>query len=482
MKKMLLRLLLLPGGLETAEAWAAALEGGNKGGEDSSVLDGEEEEDSACAPLIAAMDEVVPYLPDYSAVSSKLKALMAYVDASQVDRLVQGWLRRTPALGGPFRRWILREWLECSHLTSAEPGMLLQWRRALLVAVTNETVKSLKWTLLKRLSAVDEVISEQLEDSEDAAGGQLQSIETVEELLDFCWVHANQLSTCSLLCAAKLHALAVRTQRNAISLAEDDDVLVRLRWSTLLKPVLFKPLLQHAVALKVFRGSITASQLWMSEDLAALVRLVDLATRETLLMGMRAGRDELENAFAGGAEYVYSSASQAAALSPAEDAVRKYVRALPAEKRKLLLAELERDLDEAPPHMFPHIFMFLGLIISSAENQELVGNAVGILYALFVRRSHDVSSCLDVLALQVGLSLSSHPLLQTKTSLYIQTVESLSEMATLHVEPQLKWTARMALQQLLFECDVQLLQAAHSTLSNFLPFDLSHLVTIRLGS
>uniref|UniRef100_H3GXA0 Uncharacterized protein n=1 Tax=Phytophthora ramorum TaxID=164328 RepID=H3GXA0_PHYRM len=223
MKKMLLRLLLLPGGLETAEAWAAALEGGNKGGEDSSVLDGEEEEDSACAPLIAAMDEVVPYLPDYSAVSSKLKALMAYVDASQVDRLVQGWLRRTPALGGPFRRWIL------------QPGMLLQWRRALLVAVTNETVKSLKWTLLKRLSAVDEVISEQLEDSEDAAGGQLQSIETVEELLDFCWVHANQLSTCSLLCAAKLHALAVRTQRNAISLAEDDDVLAETSWKTRLR-------------------------------------------------------------------------------------------------------------------------------------------------------------------------------------------------------------------------------------------------------
>src|SRR5512145_419328 len=118
-RETLLRLLVVAEGLETVEEWAEVLEDGVEPQQEEPVRD--EEQEGGRAPLVKAVDEVVPYLPEYSAVSPKLKALMGYCASAysdQVNRLVQGWLQR----GGrqvsslPFRRWVLRDWLNCSHL------------------------------------------------------------------------------------------------------------------------------------------------------------------------------------------------------------------------------------------------------------------------------------------------------------------------------------------------------------------------------
>lgn len=490
-KETLLRLLLLHDGLETAEAWAATLEDRREQDVATDAVVRHDEQEGGRAPLIAAIELVVPHLPDYSAVSSQLKALMCYsekVSSAQVNLLVQGWLQQAHSVR--FRRWVIRDWLKCSHLTSAEPTELLQWRHALMVATTNETVKPLKRTLLGFLNALDETIETRSEGDENSitSAAASQSIETVEDLLDFCFLHVEQLASCSLLCAAKLHALAVRTQRSAIKLLEDDEVMVRLRWSLMLKPMLFKPLLQHAVALKAVPGKITASQLWASEALAGLVALVDIASRESILLEMTATRDELERVFTCGAEHIHDSASKPKGPSVLEAAVGKYVQTLSVETKKLLLAELERDLDEAPPHLFPHIFMFFGLNLSATllsttpEDQGLLIEAVDILFALFDRRSHDADSCLDVLGLLLQLSLADNPIWLDDSPLYLETIESLSETATLQVEPKLKWAAKMALQELLVECDVHLLARNQATLSQLLPPCTMRLVTIQLGS
>ncbi|CAI5731918.1 unnamed protein product [Peronospora destructor] len=99
------------------------------------------------------------------------------------------------------------EW-KVVHLTMAmDPVVLLQWRHVLLIATTNETVKSLKRTLLRFLSVVNETIEAHSERDKVLAASQpaLQSVETVETLLDFCFLHAEQLASYSLLCAAKMH-------------------------------------------------------------------------------------------------------------------------------------------------------------------------------------------------------------------------------------------------------------------------------------
>ncbi|KAG3073987.1 hypothetical protein PI125_g22123 [Phytophthora idaei] len=490
--------LLLNDDVVTTEAWAAELEDVGKRGDaigavNHSVVDGEEEESRA--PLIRAINEVVPYLPDYKMVSAKLKALMSYVVGeylNQVDELVQRWLR-----GGHhsvhFRRWVIRDWLECSHLTSADPVALLQWRHALFVAAINETVKPLKRTLLEYVNAVDEAIEDEFEGDDDheetteTPGVVMQSIKTVEELLDFCFLHAEQLASGSLLCAAKLQALAVRAQRSSVKLAGDGEVLVRLRWSLMLKPMLFKPLLQHAIALKTIPGKITASQLWNSKELERLVGLVDITDWMTTLEEMYASRGELERAFTSGVEHIHNSSLKAKERSVVEAAVPEYFGSLSGEKRKSLVVGLERDLDEAPPHLFPYVFMFFGLVLSAMislpvpEDQDLVVEAVSILFALFDRRSHDVDSCLDVLGLLVRLQVAAN-FIWHDNALYLQTIESLSETATLQVESELKWAARMALQQLLFECDVRLLQHNKLSLSKLLHPRTMRLVSIRLGS
>ncbi|KAG7378692.1 hypothetical protein PHYPSEUDO_009761 [Phytophthora pseudosyringae] len=495
MRKEALLSLLLRDELETVGAWAAALGRGDRHSTAADAVASDEEEEGGRAPLITAIDEVVPYLPDYSAVSTELKALMSYAEeaySNQVNRLVQGWLQRPHSVH--FRRWVLRDWLKCSHLTSAEPAALVQWRLALFVAATDETVKPLKRTLLECLSAVNEAVEARFQEDEDGdvasktPSAALQSLETVEALLDFCFLHAEQLASCSLLCAAKLHALARRTQRSAVKLAEDDGVLVRVRWSLMLKPVLFKPLLRHAIALKTVSGNMTAGQLWTSDELAGLVGLADADGQVTMLEELSASRLALERAFTFGAEHIHSSASGTRGRSVVEAAAGKYVEALPAEKRASLFAELERDLDEAPPHLFPHIFVFFKLILSpmlsssSRENQGLIVKAVNILIALFHRRSHDAESCLDALGLLLRQSLAASPIWSNNPPFYVQAIESLSEAATLQVEPTLKWAARMALYQLLFECDVQLLHRYRSNLSKLLPPRTTRLVSIRLGN
>ncbi|KAJ8518070.1 hypothetical protein ON010_g18250 [Phytophthora cinnamomi] len=494
-KATLLRLLLLGEGLETKDGWAAVVRGGSEWAEGQDALAEGGEAEEAHTELLAAIEEVVPHLPDYSAVSTKLKALLGYAAGTypgEVDQLVQGWLQRTPGYGVPFRRWVLRDWLKCSQLTSADPKALLQWRHALFEAATSETVTSMKRTLLEYIDAVDATLGDRFDGANDSMSlwspstAALQSIETVVDLLDFCWMHAEQLASCSMLCAAKLHALAVRTKRSANKLAEDEEVMVRLRWSLTLNPLLFKPLLQHAIALKVLPGKMMASPAWMSDGLSSLVGVVDISNRERILAELKATREELEHAFTSGARHVHTPATNVKKYSVVEDPTAKYVESLSADKKKLVLAELERDLDDAPPHLFPHVFMIFKLVIRelllTAQGSELLVDAVGSLFSLFDRRSHDPVSCLDALGLLLQLSLSSHPLWGYNTPFYLKTVESLSGTAIIQAEPRVKWAARMALQQLLFECDVQLLHSTQSNLCHLLPASTMRFVSIRLGS
>ncbi|GMF14433.1 unnamed protein product [Phytophthora lilii] len=486
MDKSLLLRLLLADGLETADEWGATLDDAGEGREDAAE---EEDAESDGGELLAAIDEVVPYLPDYSAACSKLKALLLFLEGAysgQVDRLVQGWLQRTPPLSVPFRRWVLRDWLKCSHLLEADDVALQRWKHALLVAATNETVRPLKQTLLKCLGEVDETLTRRGESGNELLTRSLevsQSILTVDELLDFCWMHAEELATCSLLCAAKLHALAIQTQRSAMKLAEDDGVLVRVRWSLMLKPMLFKPLLQHTVALKTLSGKITMSPLWSSDELCDLVELIDLASRESILAEMTATRVELKRAFASGAQHLHGMTVKTKERPIAEAGAMKYAGGLSTKEKKQLVAELGRDLAKAPSHLFPHVFMFFSCVLRTAtsEDSDLLVEALRILFALFNHRSHDPNSALDILGLLLRGSLAAKPVWLANSALYLDTTELLSEAATMQTEPTAKWAAKMALQQLLFECDVRLLAVHQSTLSRLLPQHLERLISLRLG-
>ncbi|CAH0478776.1 unnamed protein product [Peronospora belbahrii] len=484
----LLRLLLVHKGFETAEEWDSILNNDRVMKDiamENALVDMEEQKKRSLL-LITAIDDVVPYLPEYSTVSMKLKALMQYSEKAysiQVNRLVQGWLQQIQHTSR-FRKWILFDWLECSHLMSTDPLMLLQWRHALVVATINETIKSLKRKLLGFLNAVNETMEAQFEGDTVLTATQqaVQSLETVEKLFDFYFLHAEQLASCSFLCAAKVHALAVRTQRSALKLSQDEEVMVRLRWSLMVKPMLFKPLLQHAVAMKTIADSISSSQLWTSTTLSEFVSMVDMTSREKLLVKMAAARDDLERAFSHNAKHIYSTTSKPRGLSILEATVSRYVEDLSTKKIKLLLAELERDLDEAPPYLFPHIFIFLALILgailssSVPKVQHLTIDAISILFTLFQRRPHDVNSVLDVLNLILDLSVADNSIWLNNSRVYLETIESLCEMITIHIDDKLQWTVRMALHQLILECDISLVQSNKSTLLQVLPSHTKRLI------
>lgn len=238
-KAALLRLLLLGEPLDTAEKWKTALE---KGEEEGALQQEEKMEE-----LRTAVENIVPNLPDYSAVGPQLRALMTI--CASADSMVIGWLQRSD-LSRQFRRWVLQDWLTCCPVTLADCEIALQWKHALFVAAVHETERELKRTLLERLAAVDAELETRWP-AKDERVETATRLDSVEELLDFYFANAERLATCSLLCAAKLHALAVKTKRSAEELAECDDVVVRLRSALELKPMLFKPLLQHAVALKI---------------------------------------------------------------------------------------------------------------------------------------------------------------------------------------------------------------------------------------
>ncbi|KAL3669115.1 hypothetical protein V7S43_005498 [Phytophthora oleae] len=492
-KKTLLRLLLLHE-FETAEAWAGALTDEGEDISETYNVEKDREEQLERAPLIAAIDEVVPYLPDYSALSVKLKALIKLADdtySSQVNHLVQGWLQQS-GHSVQFRKWVFCDWLKCSHVTSTDPDELLQWRYALVVAVTNETVKLLKRTLLGLLGAVNEAIEAHVEvdkNGEVETKTSSAQLETVEGLLEFFFLHAEKLSSWSLLCASKLHALALRTERSAVKLAEDDGVQVRLRWSLMLKPMLFKPLVQHSIAMKTVLGKMLAGPLWTSEVLQDLVSLVDFTSQEAIFEEMKAGRDELERAFASGTEHIHVSISKAKDRSTAEAVVGEYLNTISAEKRKLLIEELERDLDEAPPYLFSHVLVLFELVLGALlflptreDHNLLIVEAIRILFAILEYRSHDAGSCLNIVGSLLRFQLGTSSIWHENPLLYLETIESLVESATLQVEPKVKWAAKITLHQLLCECDTDVLQLTRLGLLKLLPPRTMRLVSIRLDN
>ncbi|RMX69072.1 hypothetical protein DD238_001912 [Peronospora effusa] len=330
-KERLVRLLLLHDRLETLEEWDSVFrDDKEKNNVVDAVTNDEEQKRSRCPAMIIAMDEVVPYLPDYSPVSAKLKALMRYSESTyfiQVNRLVQGWLQQPS-----------------DDINGSSNAIAMETR-----AMDSDNKRD------------GQVIDEDL----------VTSIETVEKLLDFCFLHAEQLASYSLLCAAKMHALAMRTERSTIKLSQEEEVLVRLRWSLMLKPMLFKPLLQHAIAFKTVAESITTGPLWTSTLLSDLVGLVDVTSRERILREIAATRDELKRAFTSNAEHIHGVTSKITHLSVHAVRVETYIQSLSDKEKQLLLAELERDLDEAPPHLFPHVFIFLALILRATLSSTL---------------------------------------------------------------------------------------------------------------
>ncbi|CAI5729250.1 unnamed protein product [Hyaloperonospora brassicae] len=501
--RTLLRLLLLHDRLETADDWDGALEEeGQLHGNATDMDDEQEARRRRALRIVGAIGDVVPHLPNYSAVSTKLTALMHYgekVDAGQLHQLVQQWLQQSHRT--LFRKWLVCDWLQCSQLTitAGDAEELVQWRHALVVATLHEVVKSLKWTLLRILHAVNEAMETRCTDDRDAKGtidtstaASMQAIGTVEELLDFCFLRAEQLASYSLLCAAKLHALAVKTQRSATKLVEDEEVLVRLRWAFMLKPMLFRPLLQHAIALRTIAEKSAAHHVRTSTALSGLVNLVDATSRATILLEMRAMGNELDRAFARGAKHIRRLVLTSTCRAAIESAVREYVQTLSNGAKERLLAELERDLDEAPPHLFPHIFIYLSLLLGATLSPRVPGHqnpvtfrAVSILLSLFDRRGHDVDSCQDVLGQLLHPALADDPMWldEQNSSLYIETIARLSETATIQVEPQkLTWVVTMALHYLLFECDVKLLHRHQATLTQCVPQRTVRLVNIRLGN
>ena len=267
-------------------------------------------------------------------------------------------------------------------------------------------------------------------------------------------------------------------------LSQEEEVLVRLRWSLMLKPMLFKPLLQHAIAFKIVAGTITTGPLWTSTTLSNLVGLVNVTSREKIVKKMAATRDELHHAFIRNAEHIYGVASQDTDLSGhATVSVAKYVHSLSDNEKQVLLAELERDLDDAPPPMFPHVFIFLALILratlssTARELQRVATEAIVILFALFERRIHDVDSCLDILSLLLQLTLADHSIWLTNSQLYIQILDSLAELAAIQVDHKLQWTLKMALQHLIVEWDLPLIRRNQSTRLQLLPPCIKRLVS-----
>ncbi|TYZ62301.1 hypothetical protein PybrP1_009748, partial [[Pythium] brassicae (nom. inval.)] len=287
-------------------------------------------------------------------------------------------------------------------------------------------------------------------------------------LLDFYWGRARELAPSALLCAAKLHALAASdTSRATVSnsvrngfVQLSDSVLVRLRWYPLLEPLFFRPFLSHCVALQVFQPGVDVDD------------------------ALRAHNDACE----AGAAHV---ADDGTALSPWDTLRCPAFLALPVQQQRLVLLDLERDLEDAPAALLPHLLVSFGAIVSSAlsvvdseqltaaGNESVAQAAVRSLFALLDLRA-DGESCVTVAALIARLRLPQRSVWRHSPDLFAEIVESLNELVALESVAEKCWVVRVTLQQVLFESDAAVVQRSMPVLRLFLPARLQRLTELRL--
>lgn len=506
MKNQVLKLLLLARPMDTAAHWRNAL---HELQEHVDMLIREKHESTITAPaedatipasnwVLDAVDAVVPHLPEYSSLASQLGTLLEFCQIEyplETDQLVRIWLQRGSTTTMAFRTWLL-EWIT----TTKRPFQLedehdagtkrhrQQWQHALYAAVVMEEHVQLKHALVQLLHQLGPM---QADPESPLQNHQLQQIASVEELVDFYWDNAHELAPFALLCAAKLHALAnSRTapesgsHRGLVQLT--DGVLVRLRWSKLLKSIFFQGLLNHCVALKAFQTGVSVDTFDVHDVLQLQVNQVSWTTRNKLLERLGVVKERFLDAHrANAAHFPVKHQTSGTPWITTSRVHGQAFLSLAENQQQLVLLDLERDLQDAPPHLFPHILFSFGDILCSKLCSELQSSddvlyaAFKSLFGLFELRT-DSESCFLTAALIVELQLTHHPIWTRVPALFAEIAEALNEALATQADAQKRWLLTMLLQQLLFECEPAVVSQNLPVLASFLPPRLLRFTRIRL--
>ncbi|KAF1329627.1 hypothetical protein FI667_g5884, partial [Globisporangium splendens] len=467
------------------------------------------------AALLDVVDSVVPYLPEYSVIASQLDALMEYCRIEypvESDRMLCVWLQRGSRFELPFRCWFL-EWLlhherivalmnGSQDANGAHSVRRRQWQCALYVAALQEEHVALKRKLVQALHEMGPLEDEALvntilryERSTKSTEPKDATVSAVGDLLEFYWAHAHELAPFTLLCAVKLHTL-VNESRDTTNgnhsrfLRLTDDILVRLRWAKLLKPVFFDGLLIHCFALKVFDPHVTMKTFAMHPALQQHVNGMEESKRIASLERLVNLKERLEEAFTVGAVHFHAGDSNELIQSDSGALTkdREFVQ-LPSTQQRLVLLDLEQDLEDAPVSLFSHILLSLSAFVSAlmacfqAESRanDLLLTALKSLFTLLELR-RDQESCFFVAAALFDAQVARLPIWSQVPIAFVEIVEMLVEVVTLEANRARRWIVTIALQQLLFECEAVVLQQCWSTLERILPKRLVHLSRIRLPS
>lgn len=485
-KTRLVKLLMQKPPLDSADAWAHAL----------SLLEAE----CGCAPqsqqlnlLPAAIQELVPRLPEYKTVRIALLALLEYCQDRypvETDTCIEIWLERAFAVTSmaAFRRWLV-EWL---HAAYAVPQS--RWMKALqaaLVSMHNLTeedweTKRMLLQMLHRLkgTADDEVTGED-------AVTQAQAITTVEELLDFYWHHADALATSALLCAAKLNALLDSTVATQDRLNLNSTVSARLRWAVVTKPLLFESLMLHATALKAFRGGTDSiGNLRLSAELQAVMDCVGPLQLTRLQDMYERTMATLKSASQHGVKHLHQIQDTVHCPSPHDAALRKLLAQWSPQVKEKLVADLANDLALVSPYLVSAVFTPFSVYLSTlllGEATEERGHAaeealVAAVNALFqlLKRLSDATICYLVLAIVLHSRLVQHGVWRRQPCFFSSVIQSLSECLALENDRERRWIVTMTLQQFLFECNADVLRVNRSQIIGLVPQELERLIHIRL--
>lgn len=508
MKNQVLKLLLLARPMDTAAHWREALheleapvdththeqhEPADIAPEDAAAI-------PVCNILLDAVDAVVPHLPEYSTLKPQLEALLEFCRIAyplETDRMLRIWLQRGASSSSTaFRTWLL-EWisskkpfqLKDDQQNNDSKRQQQQWQHTLYAAMAMEERVELKRTIVKLVHELGPMQPDKTEDL--AVLDNQEQLSSVEELLDVYWNHAHELAPFTLLCAARLHTLAnnqsapgTGASRGFVQLT--DGVLVRLRWSKLLKPIFFQGLLDRCVALKVFQTSVSRDLFDLHEALLLQVKEMSWTTRNGLLERLGTVEERLEDAYqANTAHFLTKKPISKTSWTVTSQPHGQAFLSLVVTQQRLVLLDLERDLEDAPSHLFSHILLSFGVIMSSLLSSDpqssdaVLGNAVKSLFALFDLRK-DTESCYFSAALIVELRLTQHPIWTRAPKLFAEIAESLNEALATEADAQKRWVLTTMLQQLLLECDLAVVRQNLPVLVSILSPRLLSLTRIRL--
>lgn len=528
MESRVLALLLLgaTASVESAATgWRAALQLGR----DGDAADGSEHSQQAPGRddaearrlLLDAVDAIIPYLPEYNDLSPRIEGLLEFCRSeysAETDRMLRTWFERRPEVfvtetsgttscrsSSAFRAWLLQWFSQSTHVpSSSDTERSKLWRDALRSALLGEQQVDLRRslvTLLHRLDpndAIDDQESQLLSASTDT--GREPKLSSAEELLDFYWIRSRELAPFALLCAVKLHALtSTDVSTNASNTGNSSfvqlsgGVQVRLRWYSLLEPLFFRPFVSHCVALQVFQPGVEFDDALHVHDVVRgqLESARWLKRSALVLEHLSAEKRRLLEACSTGAVHVGHAATKKSAMWNEEVRCPEFL-ALSEKQQRLVLEDLECDLEDAPAPLFQRILVSFGAVVSTIlssavsqhdvqdnykENVELA--TMRSLFALFDVRG-DAENCFSIAALVMSLQLPQHPIWTRSPGLFTEIVESLNEQLALESMKEKRWVLRMMLQQLLFESEPAVVQRCLVTLHSFLPPRLHRLAALRL--